>query len=311
MSDAVLSAAEDLAAASDSSLAQSAGTLLRQAREAQGLHIGALAAALKVPVKKLEALEADQFDLLPDTVFIRALAASVCRTLKIEAEPILERLPTTTGSRLKTDEAGINTPFRVPGQGSGLAFFDQLSKPIVLAVLVLLVGMVVLFFLPTRLIEVATALQSGTATERLPFPAPQATGNTAVTDTTVPALALSSLALSSSDAPLALNPLIVASAAALPAAPGSAPAIVAAGAAGVTGLLVLKAQGPSWVQVVDAAGVVQLRKTMTSAEVIGVSGALPLSVVLGRADAVAVQVLGKPFDLTPVTKDNVARFEVK
>lgn len=311
MSDAVLSAAEDLAAASDSSLAQSAGTLLRQAREAQGLHIGALAAALKVPVKKLEALEADQFDLLPDTVFIRALAASVCRTLKIEAEPILERLPTTTGSRLKTDEAGINTPFRVPGQGSGLAFFDQLSKPIVLAVLVLLVGMVVLFFLPTRLIEVATALQSGTATERLPFPAPQATGNTAVTDTTVPALALSSLALSSSDAPLALNPPIVASAAALPAAPSSAPAIVAAGAAGVTGLLVLKAQGPSWVQVVDAAGVVQLRKTMTSAEVIGVSGALPLSVVLGRADAVAVQVLGKPFDLTPVTKDNVARFEVK
>lgn len=311
MSDAVLSAAEDLAAASDSSLAQSAGTLLRQAREAQGLHIGALAVALKVPVKKLEALESDQFDLLPDTVFIRALAASVCRTLKIEAEPILERLPTTTGSRLKTDEAGINTPFRVPGQGSGLAFFDQLSKPIVLAVLVLLVGMVVLFFLPTRLTEVATALQSGTATERLPFPAPQATGNTAVTDTTVPALALSSLALSSSDAPLALNPPIVASAAALPAAPDSAPAIVAAGAAGVTGLLVLKAQGPSWVQVVDAAGVVQLRKTMTSAEVIGVSGALPLSVVLGRADAVAVQVLGKPFDLTPVTKDNVARFEVK
>ena len=37
----------------------SAGSMLRQAREMAGLHIGALAVALKVPVKKLEALEAE------------------------------------------------------------------------------------------------------------------------------------------------------------------------------------------------------------------------------------------------------------
>ena len=35
----------------------SAGTLLRQAREAAGLHVASLAASLKVPVRKLEALE--------------------------------------------------------------------------------------------------------------------------------------------------------------------------------------------------------------------------------------------------------------
>ena len=43
-----------------------AGALLRQAREASGLHIAALAVLLKVPVKKLEALESDRLDLLPD-----------------------------------------------------------------------------------------------------------------------------------------------------------------------------------------------------------------------------------------------------
>ena len=37
-----------------------AGALLRAAREASGLHIAALAVAMKVPVKKLEALEADR-----------------------------------------------------------------------------------------------------------------------------------------------------------------------------------------------------------------------------------------------------------
>jgi hypothetical protein len=35
---------------------KTAGALLREAREAQGLHVAALAVAMKVPVKKLEAL---------------------------------------------------------------------------------------------------------------------------------------------------------------------------------------------------------------------------------------------------------------
>ena len=44
-------------ATSGVALPVSAGALLREAREAAGLHIGALAVSLKVPVKKLEALE--------------------------------------------------------------------------------------------------------------------------------------------------------------------------------------------------------------------------------------------------------------
>jgi len=35
-----------------------AGMMLRKAREASGLHVAALAVSMKVPVKKLEALEA-------------------------------------------------------------------------------------------------------------------------------------------------------------------------------------------------------------------------------------------------------------
>src|SRR3989338_10209706 len=90
----------------------SAGSLIRQAREAAGLHIAALAVALKVPVKKLEALEADRLDLLPDAVFVRALAASVCRTLKIDAGPVLALLPQTGKPNLGQQSAPINAPFR-------------------------------------------------------------------------------------------------------------------------------------------------------------------------------------------------------
>ena len=70
----------------------SAGALIRQAREEAGLHIASLAMALKVPVKRLEALEADRFDLLPSAVFSRALASSVCRALKLNPTPVLAQL---------------------------------------------------------------------------------------------------------------------------------------------------------------------------------------------------------------------------
>ena len=52
-----------------SSTPVTAGRLLREAREAAGLHIASLAVSLKVPVRKLELLEADRFDELPDAVF--------------------------------------------------------------------------------------------------------------------------------------------------------------------------------------------------------------------------------------------------
>ncbi|MGQ2981241.1 MAG: RodZ domain-containing protein [Polaromonas sp.] len=50
---------------------------------------------------------------------------------------------------------------------------------------------------------------------------------------------------------------------------------------------------------------------MAAGEAAGASGALPLAAVVGRVDATQVQVRGRPFDLGPVSKDNVARFEVK
>ena len=71
----------------------SPGALLRAAREKQGLHIAALAAAIKVAPRKLDALENDRWHELPDATFTRALAQTVCRTLKIDARPVLDLLP--------------------------------------------------------------------------------------------------------------------------------------------------------------------------------------------------------------------------
>ena len=88
------------------------GAYLRESREAAGLHLATLAASLKVSVRKLEALEHDQFDLLPDAVFTRALASSVCRMLKLDPAPVLERLPPISAAKFVSQDRGINEPFR-------------------------------------------------------------------------------------------------------------------------------------------------------------------------------------------------------
>lgn len=125
-----------------------AGAQLRAAREAQGLHIGALAVALKVPVKKLEALEADRFDLLPGIVFSRALALSVCRTLRLDPQPILARLPQTNAAAAVTDLSGLNTTFKPVRMGGPLFSLPHFANPATLAVLLLLLAIAAVYFWP-------------------------------------------------------------------------------------------------------------------------------------------------------------------
>jgi cytoskeleton protein RodZ len=265
----------------------SAGSLLRRAREAEGLHIAALAVALKVPVRKIEALETDRLHELPDIVFARAMASSMCRALKIAPDPILALLPRSSQPQLKSVEAGTRASYRVRGLRSDSRLWDQLSRPYWLAIVLLVLGLTALIFWPLKPDVVGSTVGVSAVTE------PAATVPTS--------------------APLALPLLAALPSTAVDAAPmgsGVASTIVA-GAGSTTGILLLKASGASWVEVTDAKGVVQLRKTMSQGEVQGVSGVLPMAVVLGRAGLVAVRIRDVPFDVGAVTKDNVARFEVK
>ena len=54
-----------------------------------------------------------------------------------------------------------------------------------------------------------------------------------------------------------------------------------------------------------------LERNLAADESASVNVPGPLTVVIGRADATEVFVRGKPFDLAGVSRENVARFEVK
>jgi cytoskeleton protein RodZ len=309
----------------------SAGALLRQAREAEGIHIAELALALKVSVKKLEALEADRLDLLPDAVFVRALASGVCRALKIDPTPILDQLPQTAVPRLEFDGAGLNTPFQTPGDVSSISVWYQLSKPVMLTALVLLAGALVLIFFPSMDHVLGSLPASGDTTGKTQTPAvaeraaasvvkPAATPEPAIAAPTVtpkpqavkqPVATAPAGPASSAPALVAKVPPAQVAENSVQAPASSALITTVQGKATSSGIIVFRTQGPSWIEVTDAQGVIQIRRTVEEGEVVGVSGPLPLSVIVGRADMTEVQVRGKPFALTSITRENVARFEVK
>lgn len=158
------------------SVGTSAGAMLRHARETAGVDLSSLALALKISVKKLEALEANRHEELTDSVFIRALASSVCRTLKIDAAPILARLPKSNAPKLvANDETGLNAPFRTPADVAKTPFWEHLSRPVVLATLAVLLAALILILFPS----------SKTSTSASPTAAPvagEASGGDAVAE---------------------------------------------------------------------------------------------------------------------------------
>ena len=270
-----------------------AGTLLRQAREATGLHIAALAVSMKVPVKKLEALEADRLEDLPDAVFVRALAASVCRALKIDAAPILSKLPHSVVPKLNKNDRGISMPSQGSGFLAGNSLMAFASRPAVLLVAGLLMAAMAVVLFP----QARNTMGVAESAKPVAVPAAQDTVSSAapVMADKVPAIAPGS---ESSVQNATVEPVQM-------------PAPTPAPAAASTGLLVFKASGTSWVRVSDSKGELKFEKTLAAGETAVASGVPPLSVVVGNVAATEVLLRGQPFTMQDLNQNNVARFEVK
>lgn len=279
-----------------------AGALLRQARQAQGMHIAMLAAATKVPQRKLEALEGDRFDELPDATFTRALAQTVCRALKIDPAPVMALLPSLPGQRLEQVGEGINAPFRersAPAQSGDWSF---IGSPAVWAPLLLLLVTAVVYFLPAGTVSLPGA--GGAASAPLAAPALATASAPVPAVTAAPASAVA-------QAPAPPASVVVETVHSAPAAPDDAASAAAPAAAPAAGVLQLRVSAESWVEVLDGRGQPLLSRLLQPGEAVGVDGAAPLRLTIGNASATQVSFRGKPVELTGVTRDNVARMELK
>lgn len=304
--------------------ATTAGDLLRQARQSQGLHIAALAAAIKVVPRKLELLESDQYTLLPDATFTRALAQAVCRHLKVDSAPVLALLPPPNGHRLEQVSEGLKTTFHErPGRFVPREWASASGGAIWLAVL-LLVAAVVLYVLPAGWLPATKAVLSGVAASAPVAQAasaavgPRSAG--AAVDAPSPSTVVTLVT------PLGGEPERTASAArvaegasAITFAPpivagtisGASAADVGATAASGVGVLQVHSSKPSWVEVRDAKGRLLLGRLVVPGETVNLDGLVPLKVRVGNASATELSFNGQPIGLLPFTRDNVARFDLK
>jgi cytoskeleton protein RodZ len=288
--------------------ASTAGRLLREARERQGLHIVALAAMIKVAPKKLEMLEADRLDALPDATFARALAQTVCRALKVDAAPVLALLP-VSGHRLEQVGRSLNTPFRerpgTLGQRDGPAFA---ASPAFWITGLILLAAVTVYLLPAGMLRVGAsrtpaASAAATASKELPGMPPE----TVVLPDPAPTTGSGSQA---PDSTARVQEPAEAASAAL-RAPADAAATASTAAAANPGILEVHTSGNSWVEVIDARGQALISRLMQAGETVGVDGPPPLRVRIGNAAATRLVFRGQPTELAAFTRDNVARLDLK
>lgn len=298
----------------------SAGQLLREARLAHGLHIAALASAIKVTPRKLEALEADRFDELPDATFTRALAQTVCRTLKIDPAPVLALLPPSRSHRLEKAGPGLNTRLRErpaplqPGGGG------RLSRIAIWGPALIALAALAIYVMPTGWLPVLTPRDGAPAEPDSSASAPLAVfpPATLVVEPGAPVeiRAPSELASSASGggAPSVAEPGAPGSAAAstdLRAATAVTTPSTDGAAAAATPLLRVQASADSWVSVVDARGQTLLGRTVKAGETLALDGTAPLRVRVGNASATALVFRGEAVALERHSRGNLATVELK
>ncbi len=294
-----------------------AGAWLREAREKQALQIAAVAAMLKVPQAKLEALEADRWQDLTDMTFVRALAKAVCRTLKLDATEVLALLP-RGGERELDVSKGINTPFRERGgRDEGLSL-SLLQRPLVWGPVLMLLAAAAVYWLPNNLL--APSPVSSVAVGPAALPASEAPVEAAASDavTAEPLAQAASAVPVPAPAPMAAVPVVAAAASAVVAAAAPAPKPVAAATetastpAPVGDVLPVKIhiKTESWISVTDARGQVLISKLVQPGEDPELVGQLPLKVTIGNVAGTELSLRGSRIDLAARSKDNVARIEL-
>jgi cytoskeleton protein RodZ len=300
-----------------------AGLLLAQARQERGLTIDELSAQLKVAKSKLELLEQGRFEAMGDSaVYVRAIARAVCKALKIDEKPVMELMPKGASfDNLADDRPALGEAFstseRMDRLGVRVPVMQRAAEGgrwwIVAAALAVLAAALLFawpYVQPYARNLMAAVSNGSDVVKPVSVDTAQSTNPSLHSNRQTPADA----AGSSVDV-LSAAPSVAAPASAVAAAePLPAETTVVAGADNATindKVLTLVAGDTSWIEIKNDAGLVLFSRTLAAGERIEQSLDRKRLVIVGNASATTVWVRGTVMDITPHTRDNVARFEVK
>ncbi len=293
------------------------GQELAAAREARGLALADVAQQLKFAPRQLEALEQEQFSALPGATFARGMVRSYARLLKLDPDPLVERI---AGRFEVPDSNRLAARYHQP-----VPFSDSARKStfvylgLSLGVLVL-VGAVGYEWHQERQAaqkSKGSALAKAAPKERererekeretkpraAPAPAqvvvaPAPAPAPVVTEKSKP---VTTVAVAPPPAVAAEKPKPVAQ-----DKDKEKPKVVSSG----PHRLVVRTEGEAWIEIKDAADRMLVSSLNPAGSERVVRGKPPYSLVIGNASNVTVLYDDKPIDLAPHTRQDVARLTV-
>jgi cytoskeleton protein RodZ len=274
------------------------GQQLRSAREARGISVGVAAAKLRLSVRQVQEMEANDWSHLPRTVS-RGFVRNYARYLELEIEPLMEALDQVEmprGPELVVGASSVNMPRA--GKRERRDYARVAAGLVALALAIL--ACFFIFSIPVESWRSALDAVKALVSENKALPAPAVPPDAA------------------SPPSVAESPVAVVAAPSMPVVPDSGPASLppadtyAAQPSPVTDsggeMLVFSFSDSSWVEVRDGGGQILFSQTSPSGSRHEVTGQPPFSLVIGNASHVTLRYRGKPVDLTQrSSRDDVAR----
>ena len=268
----------------------SAGRVLSAARERQGLSVSDVARQLKLAVRQVEALEADDFKSLPRITFVRGFIRNYAKLVQIDAEPLLKAAKLTP------------PPPQVPEAEHGVAEiptasdkkYDWRSYAISGVLALLLAGFFAYEWYHGKPEKIAPK-PVNVKREPAPVSAPMEKSKTETPQKPIPE-------------PLPAPPDLAQSAAAATAQQTEARPVAPRDRSAEIRLEFVQ---DSWVGIADKNGKTIFSQLNPAGSMQSMRGLPPFSVVVGNAAGVRIIYNDKPVDLKPYTKVDVARLTLE
>lgn len=296
------------------------GQMLREARERKGLSLGDVAQTLKLGVRQIQAIEADDWLSLPGQTFVKGFVRNYARLLGLDPAEVARELDRSFVSQPVTLDISPGTNESLPQAGQPYKRdILAVTAGVVLVVLALLAYMFASASVIDRLSEGWENLRSLV----VPTPSAQSTGPAEPASLApavppeVPSAGPAPLAPTATGQPASpaggTGEASVSAASPVPVAPPVQPAAAAAlpvSGADSTGVHLTFTQ-PSWVEIRDGSGQIVFSQLNPAGTQRYVEGQPPLTLVIGNATHVTVKYKGQPVALTQRSKDDVARLTLE
>lgn len=277
--------------------AVSLGRTLREAREQLGLSLAEVAVQIKFAPRQIEALEADDFQRLPEMAFVRGFVRSYARILHLDPQPLLALLPQQKPAAVVLEPVSVEVPFP-----SAHAF--SLQNMIWMGAALVLAVLVVAFAVWHNATPQPKAEGVATRTA-IPMPAEIRVASVSTVPETVmaaaPAAAPAAPATTATTAPKPAQAPVPAKPTAAPVAPQAQSDKPAAqpGAPLPSGALRLVFDDESWVEVRDKSDQILSSQINPRGSELRLDGRAPFSLVIGHASSAHLYYRGKQVDLAP------------